>query len=267
MERMYLIGADEYNAMKNKSTSPKTEKQPKDVELALLHDDMTRKSNKKTIKKEKSAKEFSEKLKPLLQFNSEELNRMLKNFSDEKKSSAKFIITVLSRLPTVALTSEQMLINGQPVKEDVTKIVTEMIENNVNDVPSLIAKLREKKKDVKQKPKLISYDDDDDDDETDDEEYVSPFEDEIKNLTKTSTPNTKKNKQELDVYKRPLIESPAASPIGRTRLETKKLKRNQSALKKTLKSLSQLRRERVQRVQNASKAAARRAPENAWISY
>ena len=188
MDKMILMPAEEYKAMKKMGA----EEEASDVKLAKFQDSFIRKQDAKRIEDDQNWQRLSSRLKPIFSTQQEDIQEMLKPFPSRQREEAKLVLNLLARLPKVTLSKEQLLVDGQPMRDSLLTIVRDIMRNDVRGVESLIQALRRgpgrtippplamETIDVEDSPSLyktvvsnskgrstLVHDDDDDDDDND----------------------------------------------------------------------------------------------------
>ena len=188
MDKMILMPAEEYKAMKKMGA----EEEASDVKLAKFQDSFIRKQDAKRIEDDQNWQRLSSRLKPIFSTQREDIQEMLKPFPSRQREEAKLVLNLLARLPKVTLSKEQLLVDGQPMRDSLLTIVRDIMRNDVRGVESLIQALRRgpgrtippplamETIDVEDSPSLyktvvsnskgrstLVHDDDDDDDDND----------------------------------------------------------------------------------------------------
>ena len=188
MDKMILMPAEEYKAMKKMGA----EEEASDVKLAKFQDSFIRKQDAKRIEDDQNWQRLSSRLKPIFSTQREDIQEMLKPFPSGQREEAKLVLNLLARLPKVTLSKEQLLVDGQPMRDSLLTIVRDIMRNDVRGVESLIQALRRgpgrtippplamETIDVEDSPSLyktvvsnskgrstLVHDDDDDDDDND----------------------------------------------------------------------------------------------------
>ena len=189
MDKMILMPAEEYKVMKKMGA----EEEASDVKLAKFQDSFIRKQDAKRIEDDQNWQRLSSRLKPIFSTQREDIQEMLKPFPSRQREEAKLVLNLLARLPKVTLSKEQLLVDGQPMRDSLLTIVRDIMRNDVRGVESLIQALRRgpgrtippplamETIDVEDSPSLyktvvsnskgrstLVHDDDDDDDDDDD---------------------------------------------------------------------------------------------------
>ena len=140
MDKMVLMPAEQYRALKNGSNEPK--KEASDVKMAKFQDSFIREQNAKKITEEQNWENVSSRLKPIFSSQHADVQKMLKSFPSNQQDQAKLVLNLLARLPKVSLSAEQLLVDGQPMTDSLTAIVSDIMRNDVRGVESLIQALR-----------------------------------------------------------------------------------------------------------------------------
>ena len=140
MDKMVLMPAEQYRALKNGSNEPK--KEASDVKMAKFQDSFIREQNAKKITEEQNWENVSSRLKPIFSSQQADVQKMLKSFPSNQQDQAKSVLNLLARLPKVTLSAEQLLVDGQPMTDSLTAIVRDIMRNDVRGVESLIQALR-----------------------------------------------------------------------------------------------------------------------------
>ena len=140
MDKMVLMPAEQYRALKNGSNEPK--KEASDVKMAKFQDSFIREQNAKKITEEQNWENVSSRLKPIFSSQHADVQKMLKSFPSNQQDQAKSVLNLLARLPKVTLSAEQLLVDGQPMTDSLTAIVRDIMRNDVRGVESLIQALR-----------------------------------------------------------------------------------------------------------------------------
>ena len=140
MDKMVLMPAEQYRALKNGSNEPK--KEASDVKMAKFQDSFIREQNAKKITEEQNWENVSSRLKPIFSSQQADVQKMLKSFPSNQQDQAKLVLNLLARLPKVTLSAEQLLVDGQPMTDSLTAIVRDIMRNDVRGVESLIQALR-----------------------------------------------------------------------------------------------------------------------------
>ena len=140
MDKMVLMPAEQYRALKNGSNEPK--KEASDVKMAKFHDSFIRQQNAKKITEDQNWENVSSRLKPIFSSQQADVQKMLKSFPSNQQDQAKLVLNLLARLPKVTLSTEQLLVDGQPMTDSLSAIVKDIMRNDVQGVESLIQALR-----------------------------------------------------------------------------------------------------------------------------
>ena len=138
MDKMILMPAEEYKAMKKMGA----EEEASDVKLAKFQDSFIRKQDAKSIEDDQNWQRLSSRLKPIFSTQQEDIQEMLKPFPSRQREEAKLVLNLLARLPKVTLSKEQLLVDGQPMRDSLLTIVRDIMRNDVRGVESLIQALR-----------------------------------------------------------------------------------------------------------------------------
>ena len=138
MDKMILMPAEEYKAMKKMGA----EEEASDVKLAKFQDSFIRKQDAKRIEDDQNWQRLSSRLKPIFSTQREDIQEMLKPFPSRQREEAKLVLNLLARLPKVTLSKEQLLVDGQPMRDSLLTIVRDIMRNDVRGVESLIQALR-----------------------------------------------------------------------------------------------------------------------------
>ena len=138
MDKMYLVPQDEYESFRGKDSS----KEASDIKVAKLQDAFIRKRDEKEVRENKNWEQLSSRLKPIMSAHQAELQKIVKDFPEAQQDQAQFLLTLLSRLPKVTISSNRLLIDGQPMTDGIIAIVEDMIDNGIHGVESLISFLR-----------------------------------------------------------------------------------------------------------------------------
>ena len=148
MDKMYMISEDEYLSRKShhdkKEKKEEIGKEPEDIAMVKLYDKMIRKQNASDIKTEKGWSSLQDRLKPIWNNHSENYEKIIKQFPPSRENEARFILSVMSKLPKVKVTPEKLYVNEKAIEGSMPDIVNEIISNKVHGVESLIEKLRSK---------------------------------------------------------------------------------------------------------------------------
>ena len=116
-------------------------KEGDDVKIDKMHDEHVRQQDMRKIQEEKKWNTLTTRLKPLLGTYDEYTKEVLKSFPENHRKQAQFALLTLSKLPSVSLTENQLLVGGVPAKDNLRDIVRDVMRN-VSDVNDVIDNLR-----------------------------------------------------------------------------------------------------------------------------
>ena len=144
---MYLIPSDRYQALiKDKGTPESQLKQsknePDDVKLAKYNDAYVRKESKRKNARNTDLNEYIKRMKPILEGSACDLETITSSFPADQHGKVREILNILTRLPKIVVTAQQLKIDGQTLSQSPVTIFQEMIDNGVDGVDSVIARLR-----------------------------------------------------------------------------------------------------------------------------
>ena len=128
---MIAIPIGDFAKMKNKaqennasSSSTLTSKDPPDIQDRKLIDSKLKESAIEVNKEKRDAQNMRKKLKPLLRMHNEQILEVIRNLEVGKQVPAQFILQVLTRLPKVTILRNRLLIDGEPLEEKASNIVS-----------------------------------------------------------------------------------------------------------------------------------------------
>ena len=155
-----MVSADQYKDMKNCIASGESTnmtgagvKEGDDVKIGKMHDEHVRNQDMRKIQEEKKWNTLTARLKPLLGTYDEQMKEVLKTFPENHRKQAQFALLTLTKLPSVTITDNQLLVAGVPSKDNLRDIVRDVMRN-VSNVEDVIDSLRGRGR----------YESDDDDD-------------------------------------------------------------------------------------------------------
>ena len=154
MEKMILVPVDQYQSLtegnKKKATPESALKQsnevPDDVKVALYQDGFIKKEAKRKNLQNADVENSIKRLKPILENSTRELDALISSFPIDQHGQVREILSILTHLPKVEVSSQQVKIDGNPMNESSSVIIKDMLNNNVEGASSVISHLRGQKK-------------------------------------------------------------------------------------------------------------------------
>ena len=147
---MIMMNADQYNQIKKEDKTSK--KDAPDIEEKKFYDNRLKKEARKKNRDEETNRKFNEKIKPLFALYNSDLEQVLKKINPGKKPQANFVLQVLTRLPKVSINQDRLMIDGEPMKEPASRIVTSIVDNGVTGTQSIIKAMQAKSKRKRRNP-------------------------------------------------------------------------------------------------------------------
>ena len=152
MEKMILLPMDRYQSLTvGKQDTPKSllnssKTEADDVKVAKFQEAFVKKETKRKNAQSTDLDGYIKKMKPILEGSAREWETLIASFPSEQHERVRAILNILSHLPKVEVTSQEVKIEGKPMNESSTVIVKEMLDNKIEDAASVIAHLRGYKK-------------------------------------------------------------------------------------------------------------------------